>query len=286
MSSLKQRFILAGAALPILVAAVLFLPYLHYAVIGIAAAVFSGLGALEISRMFTRRGATLHPVQAFLSGAVFPLSAWIDETGLLGVELFTVIPIFLFCLIIARQAFIFTTERLKRTLEKTAAAFLLVVYPGFFMSYIIRICSFPLPTLSVLLFFSLIFANDSLAYGAGMLLGAGNRNIFAASPNKSVAGLFGGVAGAAGAAYVFYALRPDIFSHNAALPLAVATLCACAADIGDLAESAMKRSAEIKDSGTLMKGRGGIMDSIDSILFGAPVFYYAFDLVVLQGMLT
>ena len=117
-----------------------------------------------------------------------------------------------------------------------------------------------------------------------MLLGAGNRNIFAASPNKSIAGLVGGVAGAVGTAYIFYAVRPELILNNPRLPPVFAGLCAVAADIGDLAESAMKRSAEVKDSGTIMKGRGGIMDTIDSILYVAPVFYYTVALFTRQGI--
>ena len=44
--------------------------------------------------------------------------------------------------------------------------------------------------------------------------------------------------------------------------------------IGDLVESVIKRSVEIKDSGNLIPGRGGVLDSVDSILFVAPVYYF------------
>ena len=62
----------------------------------------------------------------------------------------------------------------------------------------------------------------------------------------------------------------------------LALLVAIAGDAGDLVESAFKRSAQVKDSGTIIMGRGGLMDSIDSLLFCATIFYYLV-LVFQQG---
>jgi phosphatidate cytidylyltransferase len=61
---------------------------------------------------------------------------------------------------------------------------------------------------------------------------------------------------------------------NYGLKACITGFCtAIAAVAGDLAESALKRSANVKDSGTIMPGRGGLLDSIDSILFAAPIYY-------------
>ena len=97
------------------------------------------------------------------------------------------------------------------------------------------------------------------------------------SPGKSVEGAFGGlVGGALGALAVRQLGMPDMPAlHAAALGVGVAA----AGIVGDLGESLLKRWAGVKDSGTLFPGHGGMLDRIDSLLFGAPVLYYYFSYV-------
>jgi phosphatidate cytidylyltransferase len=156
------------------------------------------------------------------------------------------------------------------------------------MSWIVLISSWNRPAM-LLLFLFITFGNDSLAWLLGTLFGANNRGIIAVSPNKSIAGFIGGFLGsilvAVGAVFLF----PDIFSVFAKttgsldlnisalklVPFAIVLgLCTgIAATLGDLAESAIKRSCDFKDSGNFILGRGGVLDSIDSIAASAPVFF-------------
>jgi phosphatidate cytidylyltransferase len=165
-------------------------------------------------------------------------------------------------------------EKLKDYTERTAAGLSLMIYPGLFMACIVRMSAFPRANLVILLFLLIVFVNDSAAWAAGMLFGGGNRGLVPASPNKSVAGFIGGIGASiliGGGAELF--IR-SVFVSRFPLGGMVLGLCTgIAANLGDLAESALKRSSGLKDSGNLIPGRGGILDSIDSISLAAPVFY-------------
>lgn len=112
---------------------------------------------------------------------------------------------------------------------------------------------------------ALVWACDIGAYAAGRMIG-GPKLAPAISPNKTWAGLAGGVAAAsllAAAMHVQYGLP---------LRLTLATpLLAVLAQAGDLYESWLKRQAGVKDSGTLLPGHGGVLDRLDGLVPVAPV---------------
>ncbi len=111
-----------------------------------------------------------------------------------------------------------------------------------------------------------VWATDVAAYFVGRSLG-GPRLAPSISPGKTWSGFCGGMVGAVlVGALVSMANGP--FGVVTALGLAAAL--AVAAQIGDLAESALKRQAGVKDSGALIPGHGGVLDRVDGLLFAAP----------------
>ena len=112
-----------------------------------------------------------------------------------------------------------------------------------------------------------VWACDSLAYFAGRSIG-GPKLAPRISPKKTWAGLGGGVVGAA---LVGLALSPWLMVAAAHVLCALGIVLAVVAQTGDLAESAVKRHFNVKDSGSLIPGHGGIWDRVDGLLFVAPM---------------
>lgn len=128
----------------------------------------------------------------------------------------------------------------------------------------------------VLIMVILIWVNDVGAYMFGSKFGS--RKIKPSiSPGKSLQGTIGGAFIAWMAAFILWRLWPDIqSSYLIILALAVPIFSIA----GDLWESALKRDAGVKDSGTILPGHGGILDRYDSLLFVLPVAALAYFIFV------
>ncbi|MDZ7847723.1 MAG: phosphatidate cytidylyltransferase [Owenweeksia sp.] len=118
--------------------------------------------------------------------------------------------------------------------------------------------------------FILIWCNDTFAYFFGSAIG--RHKLFPRiSPNKTWEGFVGGIVGTLAAAIIFHHYLPY-------MPLlgwlGLALVVLVFGTLGDLFESAIKRSYNIKDSGSFMPGHGGILDRIDSLLFALPMAYF------------
>jgi phosphatidate cytidylyltransferase len=181
--------------------------------------------------------------------------------------------------------FLFRASRFRqgeRVLEPLAAEVLAVAYLGLLLSFAAALRWIPpngtdtnlLPLLSLVV---TVKATDSAAYFFGRALG---RRPLAPqlSPRKTLEGAVGGFVGAVVAAFLVLRLAPPLFA--APVPgvawywiVAFALAVAISGQAGDLAESLLKRDTGKKDSSAWMPGLGGVLDSLDSVLFAAPVAY-------------
>ena len=115
---------------------------------------------------------------------------------------------------------------------------------------------------------------DIGAYLVGSAIGK-DKLVPHISPGKTWQGFWGALFFAVAGSYAFYFIAGDHIPiitavHAGLLGLVIALV----AVLGDLAESIMKRSLAVKDSGHVMPGIGGFLDLIDSVIFTAPIFYF------------
>ena len=114
-------------------------------------------------------------------------------------------------------------------------------------------------------------ACDTGAYAVGRLIGR-HQMAPRVSPNKTWEGAIGGlVAAVAAMAVAGWLLDLEVAPWQYSV---VGVVVAVVAQAGDLVESALKRAADVKDSGSIMPGHGGLLDRIDSIIFALPAVYY------------
>ena len=160
-----------------------------------------------------------------------------------------------------------------------------VLYTGLMYVHLILLRAQPQGFEYCLYLFGVIWANDILAYLVGVVFG---RHPLAPdiSPKKSLEGSAGGLAGAIVVSVLFSMFTGLSFSVGGwpvtinALPINVgqAVFLGAAisifAQMGDLIESLLKRALQVKDSGSLLPGHGGVLDRMDSFVLTFPIFYY------------
>ena len=156
--------------------------------------------------------------------------------------------------------------------EATATTLLAVMYIGWLLGYgILLHRSSPRGDDLMLFLVGVTWVGETAAYLVGSTVG--HRKLApVVSPRKTLEGAAAQIVASVLAAMVLRAwLLP---SCGAAVAVAAGTLLGITGQVGDLAESAMKRSVGTKESGGLIPGHGGVLDRIDSLLFNLPAFYY------------
>ncbi|MDR1858038.1 MAG: phosphatidate cytidylyltransferase [Treponema sp.] len=287
---MAQRFLIFFLGLPAIVAIVLLLPHYRHLVFNLLTVIFSALGAAEFSVLLSQKKLHISKTEAALLGALPPAAMLLIVCfGFHGLTVSAVVAAAVSWLLVSR---VFSKgDKLEASLNRLVAGIAVLMYPGMMMVWLVRMSQWETSAhVIILAFLCSVFGSDSAAWAVGMLFGKGNQGIVPASPNKSVAGFIGGIIAPTLVGMGAAMLYPEVFVPDLGLlegnaPVAGAILgllTGIAATLGDLAESAIKRSSGIKDSGNIIPGRGGVLDSIDSIVLAAPVFYLAFRLLFAQ----
>ncbi len=166
----------------------------------------------------------------------------------------------------------------KASLTESALSLWGIVYIGILFGYLLILRLQPEGAMYTFTLFAGIWIHDTLAYFIGSKWG---ERKFAPqiSPKKS---LEGSLAGLCGTIIIFFSvsiLLPGLFTISPLGSIILALGIAVFAQLGDLMESALKRQMEVKDSGSVIPGHGGVLDRFDSIMLAAPFVYYFFLLI-------
>ncbi len=282
---LKHRFLSGTLLILGFVAAGIYLPALGVwlVLVGVAC-----LAQFEFYRLLTRGGMSVFPYLGLTSGAAMITATFFASCGADGasadlyrwenvVLLFTLTAVFL------RQ---FPRKSGLRPLESLGGTLLGILYVPFFLNYVTRLAFTweaqslwePLRATGLHVVFFYIVVTKAADVGA-FFVGSrfGRHKLFPrVSPAKSWEGLAGGIAASMLASWAYAGAlggRLGMLPLHAIDIVCLGILLAVAGVVGDLFESLIKRSIGTKDSSSVIPGMGGILDVLDSLLFGAPVMY-------------
>ena len=277
MKKVLERVLLAVIVVPLLVLFSHGLTHWEFLLLNVTCVALTLAGALEVRGLFEHRCIPTDRWLAPILGASLPAASYLQAIGLIGEPHLLLWVAGAAGLILLRGVWTSDSRELEDLLVRTAASLAVVLYPGIFMLFISRVTTLENASFHLLFLFALVFGNDSAAWAVGTLFGKPAGLLI--SPGKSVAGFAAGLAASLAAAVAASAIAPSLVPGGLAGALLIGVVIGVTVILGDLVESALKRSAGVKDSGTLMMGRGGLLDSADSLLLAAPLYYFLVGLL-------
>jgi len=286
MNKIVQRLLTFLIGIP-LVMFIVWVPFYNHLVLNIAILFASIISSIELYNMLSSKTPMLPRVLMVVFGALLPVVAYlliIFHKNFDYINWFFIVEVLL---ILAIE--VFSHKTFEDSNSRITAGIFEIFYAGYLFTFLIRLCQYQMSTLIICLFLFTTFICDSLAWLFGVTMGKNNKGFVAASPNKSIAGFIGGFVGAIASCLAFWYLfnvnkQFDFMDSTWWKPVLLGLASAASCIVGDLAESVLKRSSNVKDSGVIIPGRGGLLDSIDSIVFHAPVFcivyYFLYNPVI------
>jgi phosphatidate cytidylyltransferase len=277
LSNLAQRTLFALVAIPVVLGAVWFGDWALASILAIA----SALAAWEFYRIAEKLGTRPMARAGIAIAALLPLAI---HARYLGLPVDAVVSTSLGALLVVAlfSAAIFVRGVSGRPLESVSLTVFGILYTGALLSfaYVLRYHQYALGRMAgtalLMLPLVLVWISDTAAYVVGRTMGK-RKLIPTVSPGKTVAGAVGALVASAIASWALVrfvlvpqaqlGLRPV---HAVLFGIAVST----AVQLGDLAESLIKRQAGVKDSSHIIPGHGGVLDRIDGMLFAMPVAYW------------
>lgn len=278
MKNLTKRLTTAGVFIPLLVF-IIYMGGIYYLILVL---VFTVLGLNEFYTIMKTRGYNPWKVLGMIGGGLLVAGTFILDSYFLNIY-FTL----LILSILVAQLF---RRELEVSISRISVTLFGILYPAWLLSHAVLLRNLTIENPGSLHLFNLLswgkntlgislvlftlaatFMNDTGAYFIGRKWGK-NKLARRVSPNKTVEGLVGGI--------IFTIITCILMRYILSLSLdyinliVLALVLSLSALLGDLVESMLKREVDIKDSGNIFPGHGGILDRADSLLFTLPIAYY------------
>jgi phosphatidate cytidylyltransferase len=211
-----------------------------------------------------------------ISFLMFGISFFVAKGGIGGKYFLMLFPFFI--LIMASELY----RNKQKPIENIAITIFSIIYLALPLSFINFIVFPDIPSENdyspklLIAMFVLIWVYDSGAYLFGVTFGK-HRLFERISPKKSWEGAIGGTVTALTAARIISGYVPEI---NIVHWIAISLLTVISSTFGDLTESMFKRYFQVKDSGQILPGHGGILDRFDSLLFAGPVIFVYLKIII------
>ncbi|MBI5379790.1 MAG: phosphatidate cytidylyltransferase [Nitrospirae bacterium] len=224
------------------------------------------VGQWELYRMFAQAGVAPLKGAGYALGVLTVLAFYFQGSRV--PEAIILIPMTLLVLLGAR---LWTGGEIRLAWQDVALTLFGVFYVAWLLGFLIRLRDLEGGVALLLLLFLVTWVGDSAAFFVGSTWG--RRPLAPAiSPKKTWEGALGGfLAGLATTWGAGHLWLPPI---SLADTLLLGTVLGVLTQLGDLTESLLKRGAGVKDSSSLLPGHGGLLDTVDSLLFSSPALYY------------
>ena len=231
------------------------------------ASIMIGISLAEFFGLVGKKNIFVYKYFGIIIGMLVPVIIYFQR-GMEGY--FTLEPFF----IVIACLFIFVLQFIRRdshdALASIAVTLFGLLYIAWFFSFFIKLKFLPGGALLVAFLVLVTKMGDVGAYLVGNYMGR-HGLIPRISPKKTIEGTIGGLLFSVVSAILSKSYLPEFpYGHLIVLGFLLGIL----AQVGDLAESLIKRDCAAKDSGTNLSGFGGVLDLIDSLLFTAPIFYF------------
>lgn len=263
VTAMWKRLITAIVLIPVVVWLLLGAPPLLFRALVV---VLSAAAVWELQRMFERAGRASAGWLAVVAGALVTASFVVAGGP---------IPALTIAVLATLSAPLLAPAPLST--DRATSTLLALTWVSWLLGHALLLHQLPRGGELVLVLAGVTWAGESSAYAVGSAIGR-HKLAPVISPGKTLEGAAAQVVASVVAALVLTSwLAPD---WSVAWAVGAGLLLGVVGQVGDLAESVVKRSLGTKDTGGLLPGHGGVLDRLDGLLFNAPVFYY---LVVLGG---